>query len=66
MYLAIDRDSTLYQLLRDFLSAYERRTDVLRDTSEAAFQTRIDTLTQDLKTSTDTVDDAIKSDKGEQ
>lgn len=55
----------LNRLLEEFLTAYERRTDVIRDTSEAVFQARIDALAQDLKTSTDKVEEAIKTDKGE-
>lgn len=64
-YINIDNQGALYQLLSSFLAAYERRTDVMRDTSEAAFQSRIDELTKDLKSSTDTVEDAVKADKGE-
>lgn len=64
-YIRIDEDNALHRLLQDFLNAYERRTDVMRDTSEAAFQARIDALAQDMKTSTDTVEEAIKADKGE-
>lgn len=65
MYIRIDQESGLYQLLQEFLGAYERRTDVMRDTSEAAFQTRIDALAQDLKASTDTVESAVNEDKGD-
>jgi hypothetical protein len=66
MYLSIDRDSSLWQLLTSFLDAYNRRTDIMEQTSEAAFQSRIDALTQDMKASTTTVEEAINQDKGEQ
>jgi hypothetical protein len=66
MYLSIDRDSSLWQLLTSFLDAYNRRTDIMEQTSEAAFQSRIDALTQDMNASTTTVEEAINQDKGEQ
>lgn len=65
MYIRIDQESGLFKLLQDFLVAYNHRTSVIENTSEAAFQSRIDALAQDLKTSTDVVETAIKDDKGE-
>lgn len=65
VYLEIDQRGSLYFLLNALIGAYNRRTDVMERTSEAAFQSRIDALTKDLKSSTDAVEDAIKEDKGE-
>lgn len=64
MYLEIDQRGSLYFLLDALLGAYNRRTDVMERTSEAAFQSRIDALTKDLKESTDTVEAAIQQDEG--
>lgn len=64
MYIHIDNTGALHRLLRDFLEAYKHRTDVMEATSEAAYQARIDALTQDLKTSTSTVEEAVNADKG--
>lgn len=64
-YHEIDNRGSLYFLLNSFIGAYNRRTDVMERNSEAAFQARVDALTQDLKTSTDKVEEAINADKGE-
>ena len=63
MYHRIDSDSSLWKFLQQCLEAYNRRTDVMRDTSEAAFQTRIDELTADLRASNDQLQGTIDADK---
>lgn len=65
MYLAIDRDSTLYQLLREFLDAYKHRTDIIEQTAESTIQARLDAFTKDINASTDVVEEAIQQRKGE-
>lgn len=64
-YYEIDSRGSLYYLINAFIGAYNRRTDVMERNSEAAFQSRIDALTEDLKTSTTTVQQAIADDSKE-
>lgn len=63
MYIRVDRDGYFGKFLEHCLAAYERRTDVMRDTSEAEFQRRIDELTADLKASNDQLQSAVDADK---
>lgn len=64
-YHEVDSRGSLYFLINSFIGAYNRRTDVLERNSEAAFQRRIDELANDLKTSTDKVEEAVNADKGD-
>lgn len=65
MYIRVDRESSLFRLLTDFLSAYERRTDVMEASTDVAIQKKIDEITANLKTSTDSLQESIEADKGE-
>ena len=64
MYIRIDRESSLFKLLSDFLAAYERRTDVMEASTDVALQRQIDQLTADLKGSTDNLQQAVDEDGG--
>lgn len=63
MYIRVERESYFGNFIERCLSAYERRTDVMRDTSEAEFQRRIDEITADLQASNDQLQGAIDQDK---
>lgn len=65
MYIRIDRDSSLFKLLQDFLMAYSRRTDVMEASTDVAIQRKIDQITAELKGSTDSLQQSINEDKGE-
>lgn len=62
-YHEVDQRGSLYYLINAFIGAYNRRTDVMERNSESAFQSRIDALTEDLKTSTTKVQQSIEDDK---
>lgn len=63
--LDIDKSGGLYFLLNALIGAYNRRTDMMERTAESNIQARIDALTKDLKTSTDSVETAINETKGD-
>lgn len=63
MYLRIDKESSLFQLLRDFLAAYERRTDVMEASTDLSIQRQVDALTAKVKTQTDNLDTAVDAAK---
>ena len=63
MYIRIDQHGSLYQLLYDFLQAYNRRTDVMEASTDLSIQRQVDALTSKVKTQTDNLDKAVDAAK---
>lgn len=59
MYIRIDRDNSLFQLLTDFLAAYNRRTDVMEASTDLSIQRKIDALTSRAGAQVGKLDEAV-------
>ena len=63
MYIRIEKDGSLYQLLYSFLQAYNRRTDVMEASTDLSIQRQVDALAAQVKTQTDNLDKAVDAAK---
>lgn len=59
MYIRVERDSSLFKLLQQFIEAYNRRTDVMEASTDLSIQRRIDELTSRVDTQAKTLDTAV-------
>ena len=65
MYIRVEHDSWFGRFLGRALEAYSRRTDVMEASTDVAIQRKIDEITAELKSSTDSLQQSIDEDKGE-
>ena len=63
MYIRIEKDGSLYQLLHKFLDAYNRRTNVMEASTDLSIQRQIDALTGKVDNQADNLQQAVDNAK---